>query len=189
LPFRYTTFTQIPSSTRATFWPTADANIVTELFTTSTINTDNSRQIFTGKNGADFLFSPNGKNVLVSSVSNNGASPTIGIMSSDGKNYNDLQVPTITKKSVWARDGKTVYYAQPNNVPKNVTWPNDYNEKKFTTQDTFYKIDTTTGKKERVIELDEITEKIDAVDLFLSPSEDILFFTNRTNNLLYKLSL
>jgi len=189
LPFRYTTFTQIPSSTRATFWPTADANIVTQLFAISTINVNNPKQIFTGRSGANFLFSPDGKNILVSSVSNNGASPTIGIMNSDGKDYNDLQVPTIIKKSVWARDGKTVYYAQPNNVPNNVTWPNDYNDKKFTTQDTFYKMDTTTGKKERIIELDEITEKIDAVDLFLSPSEDILFFTNRTNNLLYKLSL
>ena len=189
LPFRYTSFTQIPSSTLAAFWPTADANTATELFTVSTISKSEPKKIFTDKKGADFLFAPNGKNILVSSILDSNKSVTLGVMDSTGQNYNDLLVPTITKKSVWSRDGKMVYYAQPTNVPQDVIWPNDYDEKKFTTKDTFYKMDIETGKKERIIELDEIVEKIDAVDLFLSPAEDVLFFKNRTNNLLYRLNL
>jgi len=189
LPFRHTSFAQIPSSTLAVFWPSADANTMTELFTVSTISKHDPKKIFTDRNGVDFLFAPNGKKVLVSSISDNGKSLTIGIMDNTGQNYNDLMVPTITKKSTWSKDGKKVYYAQPTNVPQDTVWPNDYNDKKFTSQDTFYKMDIETGKKERIIELDEITEKVDAVDLFLSPAEDVLFFKNRTNNLLYRLIL
>ncbi len=190
IPFRYIDFVQIPSSILAAFWPVADNNVMTELLTTSTINANIPKQIFTGKNGANFLFSPNGKDVLVSSTSNDGKDITLGVMDNNGLNYNDLIVPTITEKATWSKDGKTVYYAQPNDVPNNVVWPNDYYDKNgFTTRDTFYKMDITTGKKLRIIELDEIKEKIDATNLFLSPTEDALFFTNRINNLLYRLNL
>jgi len=189
LPFRYTTFAQMPSSIFAGFWPTAEANTQTALFTTSTINESNPKQIFSTTYGTDFSFAPNGKKVLLSSVTESGKKITLGIMDNNGQNYNDLIIPTIIKKTVWSSDGKTVYYAQPNDVPKNIIWPNDYNDKKFTSQDTFYKLDIETGKKERIIELDEITEKIDAVDLFLNKAENVLFFTNRTNGLLYRLSL
>ncbi len=191
LPFRYTTFTQIPSSILASFWPTEDANVQTALFTTSTIHESIPKQIFSQKYGADFLFSSTGKKVLVSSVAKGGKQPTLAIMDNDGQNYNDLLIPTIVKKTVWSQDGKTVYYAQPNNVPSDVVWPNDYNDRKFIVQeqDTFYKLDIETGKKERIVELNDINEKIDAVDLFLDKSESVLFFVNRTNGLLYRISL
>jgi hypothetical protein len=189
LPFQFTTFVQIPSSVRAAFWPSADAQTNTELFTVSTINESVPKKIFSDKYGADFLFSPNGQKILISSSSPDGKKIILGVMDKNGSNYIDLQVPTIIKKAVWSKDNKTVYYAQPNNVPNDVIWPNDYNEKKITTTDTFFKVDVTTGKKSRIIETDEIDEQIDAINLFLSPDEDILFFTNRVNDLLYRLKL
>lgn len=189
LPFRNTTFTQISSSILAAFWPTADVHTNTELFTTTTMNESTPKKVFSDKYGANFLFSPNGKKVLVSSVSEGGQKPTLGIMNDDGKKYIDFQVPTIVTKAIWSEDNKTVYYAQPNGVPDDVVWPNDYNDKKFMTQDTFYKIDTKTSKKSRIIELKDITEQVDATNLFLSPSEDVLFFVNRVNGLLYRLKL
>ncbi len=188
LPFRHTTFAQIPSSILAGFWPTAEVNTKTILSTVSTINKSTPKQIFSDAYGADFSFSPNGKKVLVSSTVDGGKKTTLGIMDSNGQNYNNLMIPTIIAKTTWSKDGKTVYYAQPNNIPQNVVWPNDYNDKKFNSQDTFYKLDIETGKKERIIELNEITEKIDAIDLFVNSAEDTLFFTNRTNGLLYRLS-
>lgn len=189
LPFRNTTFAQIPSSILAAFWPTADVHTNTELFTTTTINENTPKKIFSNKHGADFLFSPNGKKVLISSVSEDGQKITLGIMDDDGNNYIDFQVPTIVTKAIWSKDGNTVYYAQPNEIPSDVVWPNNYNDKKFMTQDTFYKIDTKTSKKSRIIELKDITEQVDATNLFLSPSEDMLFFVNRVNGLLYRLKL
>jgi len=189
LPFRYTTFVQMPSSILAAFWPTADANVSTQLFTTSTLNEGTPKEIFSGKNGADFLFSPDGKKVLVSYITEGGKKVHLGIMDSNGANFNDLMIPTIVQKVVWGRDSKTVYYAQPNNAQDSVLWPNDYLDKKFTTQDTFYKIDITTGKKDRIVELNDIKEKIDAFDLFLNSSENLLFFINRTNGLLYRIDM
>lgn len=187
LPFRYTTFVQVPSSILAAFWPTQDASVMTELYTISTINEAEPKKIFTGIAGGSYLFSPNGKKILVSNVKNNKL--TLGIMDGDGKNHVDLMVPTMVEKAVWSKDNKTVYYAQPLDLPSDVTLPNDYVSKKFTTHDTFYKMDIETGKKERILELDEIKEKIDATNLFLSPSENALFFINRENRLLYKINL
>lgn len=187
LPFRYTTFVQVPSSILAAFWPTQDASVSTEIYTVSTINEAAPKKIFTGANGGDYLFSPNGKKILVSNIKNNKL--TLGIMDSDGKNYIDLMVPAMVDKAVWSKDNKTVYYAQPLDLPNDVTLPNDYINKKFTTHDTFYKMDVETGKKERIVELDEIKEKVDATNLFLAPSEDALFFINRENRLLYKISI
>ncbi|MEA3323144.1 MAG: hypothetical protein U9Q12_02885, partial [Patescibacteria group bacterium] len=114
---------------------------------------------------------------------------TLGIIDDDGENYIDFQIPTIVTKAIWSKDNKTVYYAQPNEVPDDVVWPNDYNDKKFITQDTFYKIDIETSKKSRIIELKDITEQVDATNLFISPSEDMLFFVNRVDGLLYRLKL
>jgi hypothetical protein len=187
LPFRYTEFMQIPSSILVAFWPMQDAQVASEIFTTSTINATEPKKIFSGGYGGEYVFSPNGKKVLVSSVKNGGI--TLGVMDSDGKNYTDLMVPTIVDKAVWSKDNKTVYYAQPTDVPDSAVLPNDYIDKKFTTHDTFYKMDVESGKKERIIELNEIKEKADATKIFLSPSEDALFFINRENQLLYKISL
>ena len=188
LPYRFTDFTQIPSSILAAFWPKADVEVKSELFTVSTINESVPNKIFGGAAGMDYLFSPNGKNILVSSVDSNGRL-TMGILDSKGKNYTDLVIPTIVTKAVWSDDSSTVYYAMPNDVPEDVIWPNDYDDKKFMTKDTFFKLDVETGKKTRIIELDDIKEAVDANNLFLSPSEDMLFFTNRKNGLLYRLNL
>jgi hypothetical protein len=189
LPFKDTVFTQIPTSIFAAFWPVADNNVDTELFVTTTLNESEPKKIFSGKKGADYLFSPNGEKVLVSSSIDGGKKITLGIMDSDGKNYIDLKIPTLVQKAVWSADNRTVFYAQPNNVSDDVVWPNDYNNKIIKTTDTFYKLDIATNKKTRIVELEEIKEQFDAVDLFLSPSEDVLFFTNRTNGLLYRIKL
>ncbi len=189
LPFRYADFISIPSSIFVAFWPVDKHDLETKLLTTNTINESNVTEIFSGKNGASFLYAPDGEHILMSSVFNGGKNITLGVFDSNGNNYNDFKIPTIIKKVVWSKDGKTVYYAQPTNIPNDVIWPEDYYENKFTTQDTFYKLDIESGKKERLIEYDEIKEKLDAVDLFLSPAEDALFFINKINGLLYKLKL
>jgi hypothetical protein len=190
LPFRYANFLQIPSSIQAAFWPSPDASLNTELFKSSIINFREPERIFTNKFGADFLFSPDGKNFLVSYVITEGGEKiNLGIAKTQNGAFQDLQVPTLVQKVVWSKDNKTIYYAQPNSIPAGSIMPNDYLAKKFATQDTFWKMDVTTGKKERLVELADLTEVIDAVNLFLSPTEDALFFINRTNGLLYRLNM
>lgn len=187
IPFRYASFVQVPSSILAAYWPMQDTDTASELLTVSTINESDPKKIFSGLYGADYLFSPNGKKVLVSSLSNGHV--TLGIMDSSGANYVDLMVPTLVSKVVWSKDNKTVYYAQPTNLEQGNFVLNDYTTKKFMTKDTFYKMDTESGKKERIIDLEEIKEEVDATQLFLSPAEDVVFFINRANQLLYKISI
>jgi hypothetical protein len=67
--------------------------------------------------------------------------------------------------------------------------PNDYQEKKFTTIDTFWKINVANGKKDRIAELSDIKSDYDAANLFLSSGEDTLFFVNRIDGKLYGISL
>ncbi len=188
LPYRFTDFVQIPSSILAAFWPHGGSQVASELFTVNTINENTPKKIFEGMHGADYLFSPDGKYVLMSSVAADGK-PTMGVFDVKGKNYTDFIVPTIVKKAVWSSDSMTIYFAMPNDVPDNIVWPDDYEKKSFMTKDTFFKLDVTTGKKVRIIDLEDITDAVDAVDLFLSPSEDILFFTDRNKGLLYRLLL
>lgn len=189
LPYRFTDFVQIPSSILSAFWPKAQKDSISELFTVNTTSTSAPKKIYQGVNGTDYLFSPDGKNILMSTPSEDGKNISLGIMDANGKNYNDLTIPTTIKKAVWSSDGKTVYYALPNNVPDGAVWPDDYDQKNFITQDTFFKLDIETGKQIRIIELKEFKETVDAVHLFLSPSEDQLFFINRENDLLYRLNL
>lgn len=188
LPFRFVSFQKIPSSIQVAFWSSADSNNVTELFKTSITSSDESTKIFSDKFGADFLFSPEGSKVLISFVNEkSGTKMSLGMIDSQGKNFQDFQIPTLVQKVVWSKDGKTIYYAQPTEIPNGSMMPNDYLTKKILTQDTFWKMDIMTGKKERLAELKDLTEPIDATNLFLSRSEDALFFINRQNNLLYKL--
>jgi len=74
-------------------------------------------------------------------------------------------------------------------IPENSILPNEYDSKKFTTTDTFWKVDIATGKKTRLIELKEMSDTFDAANLFLSSEETMLFFINRKDDKLYRIKL
>ena len=188
LPFRETRFAQVPSSIFAVFWPKGVRDTVTELYQVSTVTGGDAQKIFEGRRGADFMPSPTGERILMS-VLNDAGMPTLATIDARGQNYTDLHVPTIVSKAVWARDGVHVYYAQPTDIPQGAVMPDEYFAKKFTTHDTFYKMDVTTGKKERVVDLEAITQQFDATDLRISASGDMLLFINRADGLLYRITL
>jgi hypothetical protein len=188
LPFRNTIFEQIPSSIFVLYWPRSEAKIATELYSVNTISGSDNRKIFGGPRGAEFLSSPGGDKILVSSLRDDG-SLTLGLLDGSGENYVDLQVPTMISKTVWSRDGKYIYYAQPIDLPTTTILPDDYEKNTVKTHDTFYRMEIRSGKKERIIELDEIVAKYDANNLQLSPAEDVLFFINRVDGLLYRINM
>ena len=145
--------------------------------------------LLSGRYGADYLWSPKGDKALVSSlVDKNSKSMTLGIVNTEGK-YQDLNIPTFVSKCAWSDDDKTVYYALPGDILSGATMPNDYQENKFNTNDTFWKMDITTGEKERIVDPTEIKSKYDSSNLILSPTEDSLYFINKTDQKLYKVSL
>ena len=113
---------------------------------------------------------------------------TLGTIDMNGT-YVDLGIPTVVSKCVWSNDDKTVYYALPGGIPDSAVMPDDYIANKFTTSDTFWKLDITTGMKERIIDPADENGTYDSSDLFLSPTENALFFINKIDNKLYKIVL
>ncbi len=189
VPFRHTSFMQVPNSSNMAYWQVGDSFIQSKLQTVNIISPNKPTLIHEGLYGADYLYSPNGKYILVSSSKSKGNSNiSLGIMNNNGGEYKNLLAPTLIQKSVWSKDSKTIYYAHPTNIPENSIMPNDYINNKFKTKDTFWKVDIN-GEKTRLIDLENLTENIDAKNLFISENEDSLFFINSINNLLYRLKL
>ena len=143
--------------------------------------------IFKGRYGGDYLWSPDGTQALVSSLGDeNSKMPTLGLITINSE-YHDLNIPTIVSKCVWSSDGKTIYYALPGGIPDSVIMPNDYQNGKFTTEDTFWKMDIATGQKERLVSANEISGKYDSSNLFLSATNSALYFVNKIDGKLYRI--
>lgn len=180
----------VPQTSLISFWEKPDSHTKTSINTIG-ISGGTVEKISVDRFGADYLWSPNGEKFLVSSVSREGGNNMIlelGELNKDSV-LNNLNFPTLASKCVWSKDNKIIYCALPSGILGDAIMPNDYWSGKFYTTDSFWKIDTVSGKKDRIVELDDIDEKIDATNLFLSSNEDILFFVNRRNNSLYRITL
>lgn len=178
----------VPLTSLVSYWNYPNAAEETQL-QISGVTGGESKTILNGKFGADYLWSPDGSEALVSALPNKDAKTImLGTVTADGR-YQDLNIPTFVSKSTWAQDNKTVYYALPGEIPVDAVMPNDYQENKFNTMDTFWKMDITTGKKDRIIETADIKGKYDSSNMFLSPTEDALYFINKIDKKLYRISL
>lgn len=179
----------IAGSSDISFWPTPDA------FTSSSVNLvsfsgENKKEILKNRFGVDLLWSPDGKTAAVSYTDQKGGKKTdLALMSSVGGEFRSLNFPSFAKKCVWSADSKFLFCAMPGNIPESAILPNDWQEGKIETADTFWKLEIATGKKDRLIETDKINGSFDVLSPFLSQDEKILFFTNKTDGKLYKLGL
>lgn len=189
LSYRDIGISQIPQSSLVSFWNAPDSFEKTSLNTVG-IAGGKIQTLFSEKYGADYLWSPNGNKVLISSADSKGGSKmALGIANGNGGEYQNLDIPTLVSKTVWSKNNKIIYYALPSLSFESITMPNDYNEGKITSRDSFWKMDITTGKKERLIELNDIKNELDAANLFLSAEEDILFFVNKIDGKLYGIDI
>jgi Tol biopolymer transport system component len=180
----------IPKSASVSFWSRPNAFEETTLSSFTTTGSS-VKKLFSGKFGADYLWSPNGDKVLVSSVSSKGGDAiALGTANANGGEFHTLQAPTFVSKAAWSDDGKTLYYALPLGMPSGSVLPNDYLGKPIHTTDFFWKMDIETGKSDRIIDNGAMEGKdFDSIDLFLSPDEKYLFFTNRNDGRLYRIEM
>ena len=179
----------IPQSTNVSFWSKPTAFEKTYFESVSTAG-ENRHTLLSDKFGTDYLWSPNGEKVLVSTSNEKGGKGMLlGVMNASGGEFQNLMAPTFVSKAMWSKDSKTIYFALPGSMPENAILPNEYIEKPIYTKDTFWKMDTVTGKKTRLAELKEVAQNFDSTDFFLSPNEDILFFTDRSTKRLYRIDL
>lgn len=178
----------VPQSSLISYWNRPSANTPSSLETIS-ITGENHRTVSSNLFGADYLWAPNGEYVVTSANETTGGKTlSLRVIDSSGK-MNTLAIPTIVSKAVWSKDNHTLYYALPGSIPSDAVLPNDYFEKPLSTKDTFWKVDITSGKKTRLINLKENTQALDSSDLLLSSKEDMLYFTDRTSKRLYQIEL
>ncbi|MEI8103917.1 MAG: hypothetical protein WCG84_03405 [Candidatus Moraniibacteriota bacterium] len=180
----------IPQSSLVAVWNIPSAFNETHLQAVS-LGGGEAQTIATSRFGADYLVSPDGLKIFTSRSDSRGGNSIIsGVTNASGGEYAMLGIPTLAQKAVWSRDGKTVFYALPGGFSDGAVLPDDYRKKSFFTQDTFWKIDTTTGQKTRLVGLSDMpTETYDASKFFLDLDEQSLFFIDRNTRILYRIKL
>ncbi len=197
IPWKMVSITSVKNKNSIFFWNLPVANEKTQLKKASVIgisgsNTGEAESVGkeTERYGADYLWSNNGDRILISFVSDaNGSGLKLGILNEYGEKYKDLNIPTLVSKCAWSRDDSFIFCAVPTVIESGTVMPNDYRTGKISTKDAFWKINTQTGERSRLVELNELEVDYDADKLFLSPAEDALFFTNRVDNKLYRINL
>lgn len=186
---RDTFIAPIPQGSGISFWGRPNA-FESTFFESVGITGESRKMLLSEKFGADYLWSPNGEKVLVSTSSERGGKEMLlNIMNANGGQFQSLATPTLISKTVWSKDNKTIYFALPGSIPEDSVLPNDYFDKSIHTKDTFWKLDITTGKKSRLAELKEVVQDFDSTNLLLSPDESTLFFTDRATKRLYRIDL
>ncbi|MBP6929534.1 MAG: hypothetical protein KBB77_01205 [Candidatus Moranbacteria bacterium] len=178
----------VPHSSLVSFWPRPTAKNQSALEAVSAVG-ENRRTIFTGAWGGEYSWAPNGETALVSGSNSAETKIDLQTISLATGATQSLSIPTLISKTAWSKDSHTLYYALPGGIPEEAILPDDYFSKPLFTKDTFWKVDLLTGKKTRLITLKESTQSFDSSDLFLSPSEDVLYFTDRLTKRLYQIDL
>lgn len=178
----------VPQSSLISFWNRPAANDKSTFETIGTVG-ENRRTLSSEFFGGDYSWSPNGETVIISGSDTQRGGLSLRALGANGGTARNLSIPTLLSKTVWSKDGRTLYYALPGALPENAVLPDDYFGKPLFTKDTFWKVDVVTGKKTRLIDLKESTQAFDTSDLFLSPKEDILYFTDRASKRLYSIEL
>lgn len=180
----------VPGSVLLSFWQRPSAREKGSLSAIPLIGGD-TKTLLSDRLGADFLWSPSGEKVLMSTT--DPAHPeksVLALMNSSGGELRVLEnASSFIGKATWSKNGRTVYYALPGSLPESAVLPNDYYEKNLHSQDSFWRMDVENNKAERLVDLKDLTEAYDASGLFLSPKEDALYFIERKNLKLYRIEL
>ncbi len=186
LPYRKVDLQLQPLSDRVCYYPMPDARIKGKLFCYN-LDGKNPKE-YGGNFGQDYLWSPMGDKILTSfSKEESGNQLVLAVMNKNGGQAKGLSFATTVKKCVWAKNNIDVYCAMIGGAPLDVMLPNGWQEQIFNSADTFWKINTETGKKTRLLELEEIPTVIDAEDLTLDPEENFLFFKARRDGSLWRI--
>lgn len=179
----------LPKSSSMAIWNRGNAFEQTDLRMLPVVGGD-ARSVFASNFGADYLFAPNGKTILVSSlVEKGGTGISLATINAQGGGYRNLFIPSFAGKAVWSKDSRVLYYALPGSVPAGSILPNDYYRKPILTSDTFWKVDTEKGESSRIVDTNDIDRSYDAESMVLDTDETMLFFRNRHDGRIYRIHL
>ncbi|MCE9549254.1 hypothetical protein K8Q98_02535 [Candidatus Nomurabacteria bacterium] len=135
--------------------------------------------------GLTTLASPNAKLVVFSN--NNLQLSTYDIAT---KISTSLGVRTLSEKCVWNKLSIIVYCAVPKSISTAV-YPDAWYKGEVSFSDQIWKIDTTNGNTEMLIDpsLVDGGEEVDGIKLGLDENEQYLFFVNKKDSILWELKL
>lgn len=144
-------------------------------------------RILSGKYGLSAKFSPDGKKIIYSA--SDSAGKRLKLYSSDDSGENEIEIKTaaFAEKCVFSRNNKDVFCAAAQVMPSS-NLPDQFYQSNFKTKDYFIKFNSETGEEEIILPKDN-SLNIDARELFLSPTEDKLYFVNYVDGKLYGVSL
>ena len=129
-----------------------------------------------------------GNDVLYSS-SDGSRAPKLSVISLQSKEVRDLDTSGIATKCAWSTSLPQIICATPKTVENGITLSAWYRgEVHF--NDTIVAIDTDTGFSQALFDPEtEAGVRLDIVDIEISPSENTIFFKNKTDQTLWALTL
>ncbi len=141
-----------------------------------------------GISGLTTLVSPDVSSVLYSENTPNGLS--LKTYSFKKGVSEELSVTTLPEKCVWSKNDSAFIYCSVPTYLETSTYPDGWYQGVISFSDDIWKIDTTTGAAQIVAALKKLGGKdIDGTELLLSPKEDYLFFTNKSDSHVWSLRL
>ncbi|MEK7390638.1 MAG: hypothetical protein AAB635_00695 [Patescibacteria group bacterium] len=169
------------------------------------IKTDSGRleKVMGERNGLIAISNSAGAKIFYSESRNN--SFASGLFNPKTGEETPVPFTSLPDKCVWSNKDSYLYCAVPKSIPSG-EYPDYWYQGRVSFSDTFWRIDTSTGATEFLIDpatvasaasvefvsstapADDRTE-IDAVDLILDPNEEYLVFTNKKDSKLWGLKI
>lgn len=143
-------------------------------------------KLFGGVAGLTTLASVDGKEILYSASTNTG--PRLNVFNIKNHTSVDLDKFGLPEKCIWSSDNINVYCAIPSTI-KGTQFPDSWYQGIISFDDFFVKINTATKSVSTLANSVEEGTPVDGTNLFLSKTEDKLFFINKKDYTLWSLDL
>ncbi|MFA6324919.1 MAG: hypothetical protein WCX46_01685 [Candidatus Paceibacterota bacterium] len=172
-----------PNSTMITLTTKPSSNLPGFMYI-SNPDQKNLNKILGNINGLTTLASPNGKLVL---YSNNNLS--LSLYNIETKEVSSLGIRSLPEKCVWGKVSDFVYCAVPKFIDR-TGYPDIWYQGETSFTDEIWKINVIDNSTSLISDpINEIGEDIDGIKLMLDENGNSLFFVNKKNSYLWKLSL
>jgi hypothetical protein len=152
------------------------------------VNTKAMQKLIGGIRGLTTLLSPSGE-MLAYNNSEQG-SPNLYAMNMQTKDISNLYFRTLPEKCIWSQREKDVLYCA---VPEDVAigdYPDVWYQGRIFFNDSLWKINTRTSETRLIANLNRLSgQSIDVINPVLSPSEDYIMFSNKSDLSLWGLRL
>lgn len=131
----------------------------------------------------------NSSSTLTAYSASNKTSIVSGIYDHKKGDTKTFSFTVIPEKCVWSAKTVFIYCASPKNIPSG-RYPDDWYQGKVSFNDKIWRLDTTTGTTELLIDpYAEAQVELDAIKISLDPTEEFLIFTNKKDYQLWGLKI